>query len=97
MRVLIVEDEPYPIEEVSTWRDERAARCRGAAHSPARSIATLRDVVNAAWQHHAALSGGMSYSPPASVNLYLVSLLPFAVISIGWRSLRIAGPRAARA
>ena len=39
----------------------------------------------------------MSYSEPASVNLSLVSLLPLAVVSIGWRSLRIAGPRAARA
>ena len=27
---------------------------------------------------------------------YLVRLLPLAVISGGWRSLRIAGPRAAR-
>lgn len=39
----------------------------------------------------------MSYSEPASVTLYLLSLLPLAVISIGWLSLRIAGPRAARA
>jgi hypothetical protein len=37
----------------------------------------------------------MTYSEPASVNLYLVSLLPLVVISIGWLSLRIAGPRAA--
>jgi hypothetical protein len=37
----------------------------------------------------------MTYSEPASVNLYLASLLPLAVISIGWLSLRIAGPRAA--
>jgi hypothetical protein len=34
-------------------------------------------------------------SEPASVNLYPVSPLPLAVISIGWLSLRIAGPRAA--
>jgi hypothetical protein len=39
----------------------------------------------------------MSYSEPASVNLYLVSLIPLAVISIGRLSPRIAGPRAARA
>jgi hypothetical protein len=39
----------------------------------------------------------MNYSEPASVNLCLVSLLPLAVISIGWLSLRIAAPRAARA
>jgi hypothetical protein len=35
------------------------------------------------------------YSEPASVNRYLVSLLPLAVIAIGWLSLRSAGPRAA--
>jgi hypothetical protein len=35
------------------------------------------------------------YSEPASVSLYLVSLLPLAVIAIGWLSLRVAGPRAA--
>jgi hypothetical protein len=46
-------------------------------------------------QHQAALTGGVPYSGPASVNLYLVSLLPLAAISIGWRSLRIAGPHAA--
>ena len=34
-------------------------------------------------QRHAALTGGMTYSEPAAVNLYLVSLLP------------LAGPRAA--
>jgi hypothetical protein len=37
----------------------------------------------------------MTYSEAASVNLYLVGLLPLAVISIGWLSQRIAGPRAA--
>jgi hypothetical protein len=37
----------------------------------------------------------MTYSEPASVNLHLVSELPLPVISIGWLSLRIAGPRAA--
>jgi hypothetical protein len=39
----------------------------------------------------------MTYGEPASVNLYPVSLLPLAGISIGWLSLRIAGHRAARA
>jgi hypothetical protein len=39
----------------------------------------------------------MTCSEPASVNLSLLSLLPLAVISIGWLSLRISGPRAARA
>jgi hypothetical protein len=43
----------------------------------------------------ASLTGGVSYREPASVNRYLVSLLPFAVISIGWLALRFAGPRAA--
>jgi hypothetical protein len=37
----------------------------------------------------------MTRSEPASVTRYLVSLLPLAVISIGWLSPRIAGPRAA--
>jgi hypothetical protein len=37
----------------------------------------------------------VTYSEPASVNLYPVSLLPLAVISIGWLSLPMAGPRAA--
>jgi hypothetical protein len=37
----------------------------------------------------------VSYSEPASVNPYLLSLLPLTVISIGWLSLRFAGPRAA--
>jgi len=36
----------------------------------------------------------MTYREPASVNLYLVSELPLAVISIGSVSLRFAGPRA---
>jgi hypothetical protein len=39
----------------------------------------------------------MTHCEPASVNPCLVSLLPLAVISIGWLSLRIAGHRAARA
>lgn len=39
----------------------------------------------------------MSYSEPASVNLCHVRLLPLAVISIGWLSLRFAGHGAARA
>jgi hypothetical protein len=37
----------------------------------------------------------VSYSEPASVTLYLLSLLPLAVISIDWLSLRFAGPHAA--
>jgi hypothetical protein len=37
----------------------------------------------------------VSYSEPASLTRYLLSLLPLAVISIDWLSLRFAGPRAA--
>jgi hypothetical protein len=48
------------------------------------------------WQRHAALTGGVPYSEPASVNLYLVSLLPLAVIASGSRlSPRMSGTRAA--
>jgi hypothetical protein len=39
----------------------------------------------------------MSYREPASGNLYLVSLLPLAVISIGWLPLRTASPCTVRA
>lgn len=81
-------------------RHQRQERCIQHACSrmlPAGSISSAYRNPDTCWQHHAALSGGMSYSEPGSVNLYLVSLLPLAVISIGWLSLRIAGPRAARA
>jgi hypothetical protein len=50
---------------------------------PAGSISSAYRKPHTCWQHHAALTGGMTYSEPASVNLYLASLLP------------LAGPRAA--
>jgi hypothetical protein len=50
---------------------------------PAGSMSSAYRKPHTCWQHHAALTGGMTYSEPASVNLYLVSLLP------------LAGPRAA--
>ena len=43
----------------------------------------------------ASFTGGVSYSEPASVTLSLLSLVPLAVISVDWLSLRFAGPRAA--
>jgi hypothetical protein len=64
---------------------------------PAGSISWAYQKPDTCWQHHAGLTGGMTYGEPASVNLYPVSLLPLAGISIGWLSLRIAGHRAARA
>ena len=62
---------------------------------PTGNISSAYRKPDTCWQHHASLTGGVSYSEPASVTLYLLSLLPLAVISIGWLSLRIAGPRAA--
>jgi hypothetical protein len=50
---------------------------------PAGNISPAYRKPHTCWLHHAALTGGMTYSEPASVNLYLVSLLP------------LAGPRAA--
>jgi hypothetical protein len=50
---------------------------------PAGNISPAYRKPHTCWQHHAALTGGMTYTAPASVNLHLVSLLP------------LAGPRAA--
>ncbi len=50
---------------------------------PAGNISPAYRKRHTCWQHHCALTGGMTYSEPASVNVYLVSLLP------------LAGPRAA--
>jgi len=45
------------------------------------------------WQHHAALTGGVTYSEPASVSLYLVSLYLVSLYLVSL--LPLAGPRAA--
>jgi hypothetical protein len=146
-----------------TYGSRRCDPCRHQRQSnthgpviPAGSISTAYRKPHTCWQHHASLTGGVTYtlclfalaavfvsralrirarrrrerararaqlrrtealptrdragdgrpprrrpcrgrSEPASVNLHLVSLLPLAVISIGWLSLRIAGLRAASA
>jgi hypothetical protein len=144
-----------------TYGSRRCDPCRHQRQSnthgpviPAGSISTAYRKPHTCWQHHAALTGGVTptlcllalaavfvararrvrarrrrerareqaelrrtealprtdwagdgrpshrrpcrgSSESASVNLYLVSLLPLAVISIGWLSLRNAGVRAA--
>jgi hypothetical protein len=109
MRVLIVEDEWRCAgrDESSGRRgSDVMATAEQRHHAPAflkeseeylaaGRISSAYRKPDTCWQHHASLTGGVSYSEPASVTLYLLSLLPLAVISIDWLSLRFAGPRAA--
>jgi hypothetical protein len=102
--VLIVEDEPSGSEEylASAERGPNICELRCIQHAcsrklPAGNISSAYRKPDTCRQHPAPLTRGMSYSEPASVDLYLLSLLALAVISIGWLLLRVAGPRAARA
>ena len=61
-----------------------AINTRTLSMLPAGNILSAYRKPHTCWQHHAALTGGMTYRELASVNLYLASLLPLTDPRAAW-------------